>query len=598
MTEAADIERVTREIHILRRIRHPHLVQLYDIIETKKQLFLITEYAAKGELFDYIVSKQRLEEEEACKFFQEILSGVEYVHRLNIVHRDLKPENLLLDYKNSIKIIDFGLSNTYKEGETLKTACGSPCYAAPEMIAGKKYNGLLVDIWSCGIILYAMLCGYLPFEDPDTTELYKKILKGDFDLPDFLSSNAKDILKKIMNTDPETRYKIKDIMNHPWYSLARAEKNDEGIMIGYQPVPIDPLIITEMSKYNIDPEYARKCLEANRHNEITTTYYLLIKKHQKDGKRDIIDPNSSLCLKKNELNKKEEVDEVKMNGIESLNLESSLALYDIENRYSDYVIDKAEYKTSYKSKSINGSYRKQPRKFDQLFTNLRIPKNSKQYGMTSKLPQKVVNRSHYLEVVKDSKQSSFNESMAAERSDLSFGVFADNDNSNERLQKVYEVYKKVANQTKTHQRLIPNTIKLSSGPRMKVPKPPVDPRIPQSKRQNRFIAKNFSPYISVRPTTKSQNKKKAINISIKKATSHVEGRTKKIPLKNENKVTPITIIQAPLINTYNNYNNFNIGNFSLGHIQESGTMTKPAVPNFRKRKYLGNNKDKPNTPFV
>lgn len=133
MTEAADIERVTREIHILRRIRHPHLVQLYDIIETKKQLFLITEYAAKGELFDYIVSKQRLEEEEACKFFQEILSGVEYVHKLNIVHRDLKPENLLLDYKNSIKIIDFGLSNTYKDGETLKTACGSPCYAAPEV---------------------------------------------------------------------------------------------------------------------------------------------------------------------------------------------------------------------------------------------------------------------------------------------------------------------------------------------------------------------------------------------------------------------------------------------------------------------------------
>lgn len=134
MTEAADIERVTREIHILRRIRHPHIIQLYDIIETKRQLFLVTEYAAKGELFDYIVSKQRLPEEEACKFFQEIISGVEYIHKLNIVHRDLKPENLLLDYNMSLKIIDFGLSNTYKEAETLKTACGSPCYAAPEVI--------------------------------------------------------------------------------------------------------------------------------------------------------------------------------------------------------------------------------------------------------------------------------------------------------------------------------------------------------------------------------------------------------------------------------------------------------------------------------
>lgn len=133
MTEAADIERVTREIHILKRIRHPNIIQLYDIIETKRQLFLVTEYAMNGELFDYIVKKQRLTEQEACKFYQEILSGIEYVHKLAIVHRDLKPENLLLDFNNSIKIIDFGLSNTYKDGETLKTACGSPCYAAPEV---------------------------------------------------------------------------------------------------------------------------------------------------------------------------------------------------------------------------------------------------------------------------------------------------------------------------------------------------------------------------------------------------------------------------------------------------------------------------------
>ena len=139
MLEAADIERVTREIHILRRIRHPNIIQLYDIIETKRQLFLITEYAKGGELFDYIVKKQKLEEKEACKFFQEIISGIEYVHKLDIVHRDLKPENLLLDFNNSIKIIDCGLSNTYKDEEALKTACGSPCYAAPEV--NLNYNG-------------------------------------------------------------------------------------------------------------------------------------------------------------------------------------------------------------------------------------------------------------------------------------------------------------------------------------------------------------------------------------------------------------------------------------------------------------------------
>lgn len=145
------------------------------------------EYVEKGELFDYIVEKGRIEEPEACVFFKQMISGVAYLHQLNIVHRDLKPENLLIDWKSSLKIVDFGLSNTYKPGELLKTACGSPCYAAPEMIASKKYNGLEVDIWSCGVILFAMVCGYLPFEDSNTSQLYKKILSGEYVLPAFVS---------------------------------------------------------------------------------------------------------------------------------------------------------------------------------------------------------------------------------------------------------------------------------------------------------------------------------------------------------------------------------------------------------------------------
>ena len=175
------------------------------------------EYASGGELFDYIVANTRLKEEEACKYFQQIISGVEYIHQLNIVHRDLKPENLLLDHKKNIKIVDFGLSNTYGFGELLKTACGSPCYAAPEMIAGKKYLGANVDIWSCGIIMFALICGFLPFEDPDTSKLYKKILSGEFKIPSFVSKEAADLLQKILNTDPEKRYKIEDIRAHPWF---------------------------------------------------------------------------------------------------------------------------------------------------------------------------------------------------------------------------------------------------------------------------------------------------------------------------------------------------------------------------------------------
>ena len=122
------------------------------------------EYANGGELFDYIVQKRKLLDNEACKFFRQIISGIDYLHQIGVCHRDLKPENLLLDYNKDIKIVDFGLSNIYAGGEMLKTPCGSPCYAAPEMIRGDKYNGLSIDIWSSGIILYAMLCGYLPFD--------------------------------------------------------------------------------------------------------------------------------------------------------------------------------------------------------------------------------------------------------------------------------------------------------------------------------------------------------------------------------------------------------------------------------------------------
>jgi len=161
------------------------------------------EYACGGELFDYIVRKDRLTEKEACRFYNQIVSGIEFLHSKGIAHRDLKPENLLLDKQKNLKIVDFGLSNTYETGETLKTACGSPCYAAPEMIAGRRYNGIEVDIWSSGVTLYAMLCGFLPFEDPDTALLYKKILKGDFELPDFLNNRSIKFLKEILCTDPQ-----------------------------------------------------------------------------------------------------------------------------------------------------------------------------------------------------------------------------------------------------------------------------------------------------------------------------------------------------------------------------------------------------------
>ena len=177
------------------------------------------EYVSGGELSDYIIAKKRIREEEACRLFQQIICAIEYLHENGIAHRDLKPENILLDNNRNIKLIDFGLSNTYRPGEMLKTACGSPCYAAPEMIAGKLYHGLTSDIWSCGIILYTMLCGNLPFEDKNATSLYRKILDEDFILPMYLSPTSMELLKQVLNKNPVIRYTISDIKQDPWYNI-------------------------------------------------------------------------------------------------------------------------------------------------------------------------------------------------------------------------------------------------------------------------------------------------------------------------------------------------------------------------------------------
>ncbi|OMJ71341.1 hypothetical protein SteCoe_30469 [Stentor coeruleus] len=257
-------------------MKHPNIISLYEIIETPKQLFLIMEYACGGELFDYIVARSKLKELQACIFFQQLLSGIEYLQKVGVVHRDLKPENLLLDENNNIKIVDFGLSNMYKSEETLKTACGSPCYAAPEMIAGKRYYGSRVDVWSCGVILFAMLCGYLPFEDPNTSSLYKKILGGEYKCGSWVSPEAQDILRRILNTNPESRYTIELIRNHPWY-LKFHNKNFVNYPLG-ENLKIDENILRKVESLGLSADVTRESLLKNKHNKYTSTYLLLVKK--------------------------------------------------------------------------------------------------------------------------------------------------------------------------------------------------------------------------------------------------------------------------------------------------------------------------------
>ena len=297
--QETDKSRLEREIKILKNMRHNNIVHLYDVKETPTSLYIIMEYICGKELFEYIIYNKKLSELEACKLYQQIISGIEYLGKIKVVHRDIKPENLLLDNKNNIKIVDFGLSNSYPKNELLTTACGSPCYAAPEMINGEKYYGLKADIWSSGIVLYAMLCGYLPFEEADNEKLYKKITEGKFKTPNFLSDSAKDFLHRILTTDPKNRITIPQMKKHPWFNLINPKINmSEGLLLDKVIVPIDENIIYIMvNQYKFNGEEIRTNLLLNNHNHITTTYFLILNKKLRNGEKTIGNMKSKEFIK-------------------------------------------------------------------------------------------------------------------------------------------------------------------------------------------------------------------------------------------------------------------------------------------------------------
>ena len=256
-----DSKRISREIKILKLLNHPNIIKIYQIIEDSKNYYIIMEYAKGGELFDYIVKKKHLSEKESSIFFYQLINAIEFIHKKNISHRDIKPENLLLKSNLILTLIDFGLSIQYYDKELLNTPCGSPCYAAPEMIMGKKYNGLYSDLWSCGIVLYAMVCGYLPFEDKDNEKLYRKIING-------------------------KRLSINDIKNHPFLELGKSFYKKEfknylefGDDIKKENINVD---IVERIIQNYDVKKSKDeiidMINRNKHNSITTTYFLMLRK--------------------------------------------------------------------------------------------------------------------------------------------------------------------------------------------------------------------------------------------------------------------------------------------------------------------------------
>ena len=241
MTDKDDQIRVKREFDMLSRFNHPNVILVTEIFESIDSYYSVMEYCEGGELFNYIVKKRRLTEKETSFFYFQIINGLEYIHSLGIVHRDLKPENLLLTKDHLLKIIDFGLSNYFEENQTelLSTPCGSPCYASPEMVAGKKYDGIKIDVWSTGIILFAMLCGYLPFEDKNNDILFDKILECNLEFPEFLSEESKDLISKILVVDPDKRITIPQIKQHSFFIKGKKLFNDVFTIKPVDDIPLD-----------------------------------------------------------------------------------------------------------------------------------------------------------------------------------------------------------------------------------------------------------------------------------------------------------------------------------------------------------------------
>jgi len=281
LKETHDLHRAPLEIQALKDLKHPHISRLYQVVETPERYFLVMEFAPGGELFDYIVAKDRLKEDEAREFFRQIISAVGYMHQSCYIHRDLKPENLLLDANQKIKLIDFGLighpSNALSD--MLKTCCGSAAYAAPELIRGEMYIGPPADVWSLGILLYALLCGFLPFDDDDTQRLYKLIQRGTYEIPSWLSKESEELLGQMLKHKPEHRITIQQLRRHPWV-LAGTTLTEVDVHANFHAV-LDQEVIAEMAKfYATDVPSMEASILEWKYDEKTVLYELMCRKHK------------------------------------------------------------------------------------------------------------------------------------------------------------------------------------------------------------------------------------------------------------------------------------------------------------------------------
>lgn len=220
------IHQIKREISIMRLVRHPYIIHLYEVMATKTKIYFVMEYAKGGELFNK-VAKGKLKEDLARKYFHQLLNAVDFCHSRGVYHRDLKPENILLDENENLKVSDFGLSalaESKRQDGLLHTTCGTPAYVAPEVINRKGYDGAKADVWSCGVILFVLLSGYLPFHSSNLMEMYRKIGKGEFKCPKWFSPEARRLITRILDPNPISRVTIAKIRESSWFRLGLSSK--------------------------------------------------------------------------------------------------------------------------------------------------------------------------------------------------------------------------------------------------------------------------------------------------------------------------------------------------------------------------------------
>ncbi|XP_035925163.1 serine/threonine-protein kinase SIK1 [Halichoerus grypus] len=278
--DSSNLEKIYREVQIMKLLNHPHIIKLYQVMETKDMLYIVTEFAKNGEMFDYLTSNGHLSEHEARRKFWQILSAVDYCHSHHIVHRDLKTENLLLDGSMDIKLADFGFGNFYKAGEPLSTWCGSPPYAAPEVFEGKEYEGPQLDIWSLGVVLYVLVCGSLPFDGPNLPALRQRVLEGRFRIPFFMSQDCETLIRRMLVVDPTKRITIAQIRQHRWMQAEPSVPRQacpafSALSYNCNLGHYDEQVLGIMHSLGIDRQRTVESLQNSSYNHFAAIYYLL-----------------------------------------------------------------------------------------------------------------------------------------------------------------------------------------------------------------------------------------------------------------------------------------------------------------------------------